>query len=249
MSAHGREAQATMALKAVVDSLEAVPEAQRDLYVERDGKFHLDVEGSEDVSGLKTALQRERDARKKAEERAKTALSDDDLETFERLKTEAAERERKKSEEKGEWEKLETQLKDSHKAELEKVTSRSKQLEQSLQEALIDQRATAAINEAEASVRLLLPHVRSAMKVVEQDGRFKAVVVDEKGDPRLRKDAKGSEDLMTVKDLVAEFKESDEFAGAFKGTGSTGSGSEDAGDGASQKGLGAEAKKQGVTIV
>jgi hypothetical protein len=56
-----------MGLKAVVDSIEAVDEKYRDLYVKGDdGKFRLDAEGIEDVSGLKTALQKERDTSKAA---------------------------------------------------------------------------------------------------------------------------------------------------------------------------------------
>ena len=45
-------------LKAVYDSKDAVPEAQRDLYVEHEGKFVLDAEGVQDVGGLKSALDR-----------------------------------------------------------------------------------------------------------------------------------------------------------------------------------------------
>ncbi|KVD71798.1 hypothetical protein WI89_00830 [Burkholderia ubonensis] len=56
-----------MGLKAVVDSIEVVDEKYRDLYVKGDdGKFRLDAEGIEDVSGLKTALQKERDTSKAA---------------------------------------------------------------------------------------------------------------------------------------------------------------------------------------
>jgi hypothetical protein len=45
-----------MALKAVYDKQTDIPEAQHDLYVERDGRWWLDAEGVEDVSGLKAAL-------------------------------------------------------------------------------------------------------------------------------------------------------------------------------------------------
>jgi len=55
------------ALSLVTDSLDAVPEAQRSLYVERDGKFHLDVTGLEDTKGLKSALESERKAAREAE--------------------------------------------------------------------------------------------------------------------------------------------------------------------------------------
>lgn len=55
-----------MALALVVEKLDSVDEAQRALYVEKDGKFHLDVAGLEDTSGLKSALQKERESVKAA---------------------------------------------------------------------------------------------------------------------------------------------------------------------------------------
>ena len=60
-----------MALKLVVEKLDEVAEPQRALYVEKEGKFHLDVDGLEDTSGLKSALQKERQAAKDARELAK----------------------------------------------------------------------------------------------------------------------------------------------------------------------------------
>ncbi|WP_420403319.1 hypothetical protein [Nisaea sp.] len=54
-----------MPLPAVTESLDAVPEAARAFYVETgEGGFRLDAEGIEDVSGLKSALEKERAARK-----------------------------------------------------------------------------------------------------------------------------------------------------------------------------------------
>jgi hypothetical protein len=57
-----------MALAAVVDTLESVPEAVRGAYVPKDGKFHLDFE-VEDVSGLKRALDSERNLNKAAKDK------------------------------------------------------------------------------------------------------------------------------------------------------------------------------------
>lgn len=54
------------ALEFSVDDLTTVPEAHRALYVERDGKFKLDVSGVEDTAGLKSALEKERTAAKEA---------------------------------------------------------------------------------------------------------------------------------------------------------------------------------------
>lgn len=48
------------------DTLDAIPESQRGLYKEVNGKFTLDVEGYEDPTGLKSALQKERDTAKAA---------------------------------------------------------------------------------------------------------------------------------------------------------------------------------------
>ena len=53
-----------MPLALIVDTIESVPETLRGEYVEKDGKFHLNVEGMPDVGGLKSALESERAARK-----------------------------------------------------------------------------------------------------------------------------------------------------------------------------------------
>ncbi|MDP3717103.1 MAG: hypothetical protein Q8T13_04955 [Acidobacteriota bacterium] len=57
-----------MPLKKVLASkaeLDALPEATRGLYVEKDGKFILDLDGDDDVTGLKGALDKERENGKK----------------------------------------------------------------------------------------------------------------------------------------------------------------------------------------
>ena len=55
-----------MALNLMVEDLATVPEALRSLYLEKDGQYRLDVTGVEDTSGLKSALQKEREAAKEA---------------------------------------------------------------------------------------------------------------------------------------------------------------------------------------
>jgi len=55
-----------MSLPFIVDSLDAIKEEHRALYIEENGKFRLDLEGYEDPKGLKSALQSERDAAKNA---------------------------------------------------------------------------------------------------------------------------------------------------------------------------------------
>ncbi|MBZ5499530.1 MAG: hypothetical protein LAP85_24285 [Acidobacteriia bacterium] len=65
-----------MALKAILSKEEhdALPEALREYYVEKDGKFVLDAEGVEDVSGLKNALTAVRDELKTAKKQLQETI-------------------------------------------------------------------------------------------------------------------------------------------------------------------------------
>lgn len=58
-----------MPLPMIVESIESVPEALREAYVERDGKWVIEVEGMEDVERLKGALQKERQLHREAAKR------------------------------------------------------------------------------------------------------------------------------------------------------------------------------------
>ena len=94
-----------MALALTLEKLDGIDPAVAALYTEKDGKFTLDVEGLEDTSALKAAL---KEANREAAERRKALekLKDVDPEEYQRLKTEAAERETKKLTEAGEFDKL-----------------------------------------------------------------------------------------------------------------------------------------------
>jgi hypothetical protein len=63
-----------MPLPLAVDDIATVPEAARGAYVQRDGKYHLDA-AVEDVGGLKSALQKERDAAADAKRQLAAALA------------------------------------------------------------------------------------------------------------------------------------------------------------------------------
>ena len=66
---------AEMALKAVLDSIDGLDDGLKALYVEQDGKFRLDVEGGfktpDEITGLTSALNKEREARSQLEKQAK----------------------------------------------------------------------------------------------------------------------------------------------------------------------------------
>lgn len=209
-----------MALKKILDKLTDVDEALRSQYVEKDGKFVLDVEGDEDVSGLKSALKKERDARQELD-RKMAKYRDIDPEKYTELVKEKEEFERTALEKKGDFDKLKNQLVEQHGKELkakdEKLTARERFIEKIVAENV----AVAEITAAGGNPKLLKPHVMQSIRVVEEDGEFKAKVVDAKGNVRI---ANGKGDEMTITDLIAELKGSNEFAPAFAGTGSTGSG-------------------------
>lgn len=226
-----------MALKAVVDTLDDAPETLREHYRAgtanegTEGKFVLAVEAVggfalEDVSGLKSALGKERTTREKLER---------DVVKFKDLDPEKAREALAKLEELGsldpakeadkiantKFEAAKAQLLEKHTGEIIAREERIGFLSKAVENLLIDAAATAALAEAKGSVQLLLPHVKAHARVKEVDGKFTVEVVDAAGNGRIA-DAKGAP--MGIKDLVAEMRESDAFARAFEGEGHSGTG-------------------------
>jgi hypothetical protein len=133
----------------------------------------------------------------------------------------AEEAERKRAEMAGDWKARETQL-------LEKVAANEKakdatisSLSSALERRLVDAEATSALAAAKGSPKVLLPHIKAHVRVVQEDGEYVVQVVDSKGNQRIG-DAKGSP--MTIAQLVEEMKEDPDFARNFDGTGSSGGG-------------------------
>jgi hypothetical protein len=219
-----------MGLKLVIDKIEEVDEALRPLYIEKEGKFHLDAEGIPDVA----PLQRNLEAARRAERAMKTQV-----EKWEKLgKTDeeiaaliAAEEANKQTalERAGEWDKLKTQMNEKHALDIKKwegLTEAEKQnnikLRGKLERYLVDAKATAAIAAAEGEPELLLPIVKRFMKVTEdENGEFSTSIVDDKGGARVN----GKGDPLTVDELLAEMKSSEKLGRAFKASGSSGGGS------------------------
>lgn len=220
-----------MALKAILASLDGIDDATKVLYVEKDGKFVLDVEpvdgfSLEDVSGLKTALGKERTSREKLErdvikfkdldpDKARAALVE--LEELKKLDP-ASEADKIAN---AKFEAAKTQLLEKHTGEMGAIKQRNDFLEGHIGTLLIDNAATLALAEAKGSVDLLLPHVRAHTRVKEVDGKFVVEVVDKDGNAKIA-DSKGTP--MDIKALVAEMRQSDTFGRAFEASGNTGTG-------------------------
>lgn len=207
-----------MALKLMIDSLDGVDEALRPLYVEKDGKFALAVDGVEDTSGLKNALAAERKRAADLEKQTKAwkTLGKTPEEIAELV--DAAElKAQTDAERKGEWDKLRAQMNDKHAQDLKLKDETIGQMRKRLQAELVDAKAVSAIASAKGVPDLLLPHVQRFTKV---DDDFNVVVVDAKGDPRVN----GKGDPLSIADLIEEMKANEIFGRAFEGSGQSGSG-------------------------
>jgi len=245
-----------MPLQATLDSLEELPEELHEEYEEKDGKFHLKLlkgfvpaDKVEDVSGLKSALQKERENASNASKKAR-ALEEQfagfDAEEYQRLKELEASEEEKKAEKKGEWDKLKLQMTEQHNTELAKQKAREAALLTALERKTIDADAVSALNEMEGNVTLLLPHVKAHVRMVEEDGAFVARVVDDAGNPRVN----GEGNFLTVRELVSEMRDQETYATAFKAGVKSGGGTPPGGAGGDKGKKGvipADLKRGGMT--
>lgn len=210
-----------MALNLVVDKLDEIAEPLRGLYVEKDGKFQLDVADlpqPEDTSGLKTALQKERKAREALEKQVKgwqkLGKTEAEIEELLEAQTQA---EAERAAKAGEWDKLRAQMNEKHATELKAKDEKLSTVESRLRAEIVDKAAVAAIAAAKGVPELLLPHVQRHVKV---DENYNVQVVDAKGDPRVN----GKGEPLTISDLVDEMKQTEIFGRAFEGSGHSGSG-------------------------
>jgi uncharacterized coiled-coil protein SlyX len=220
-----------MPLEATLKTLEGLSEEVAALYSEMEGGgYQLSVEGfvpadkvEEDTHGLKKALNVERESvsKMKGQLRAlQEKFAGIDIDEFEELRQAKAEAAEAEAERKGEWESLKSQMRESHSEALGKKDSVIERMRREIERLTVDSQATAAINEAEGNVTLLTPHVKSLVKLVEEDGKFKPQVVDAAGNPRV--DGEGNP--LTIRALVSEMRDQDVYKGAFKGSGAAGGG-------------------------
>lgn len=225
-------------LKAIIDKLDGVDEGLRDNYRPGtkeeglEGKFVLQVDGTdgwalENVSGLKTALGRERTRADNAEKKvAKFGDLDPDAvkTSLDRL-TELESLDPKKEADRLAQAKIDAatkQLVEKHNQEMQALAGREGKLRSTVQTLKIDNVAIKALETHKGNVDLLLPHVQRQVRLKElDDGSFAEEVIDAEGNVRIG-DAKGTP--MTVDQLVAEMSKSEKFAQGFSGNNHTGSG-------------------------
>ncbi len=145
-----------------------------------------------------------------------------DPKKYQELTQAAEEAERKRLASEGDFKSLEKQLVEKYEGEIGKEREVGKKYLTAMERYMIDAAAATELAKHSDSPKLLLPHIKSRMKVIEQDGEFHARIVDDSGNVRIGK-GQGSAP-MTLSELVEEMKQDKEFAPAFRGTGSSGGG-------------------------
>lgn len=147
------------------------------------------------------------------------------LEELQKLKDEEDQRQKQKLKDEQKWEKLEQQLTQSYEEKLKNLEDEyTKDIEdmktgaqtekEKLMKALVtnlkERELTEALAKANGNIPVLKPHISPYIDVREmEDGAFKAVVIDEQGNPRKGSGGK----LLSIESLVSEFKEKPEFQG------------------------------------
>jgi len=224
-----------MALGIIVDSIAGLSDELKQHYVSTgNGKFRLDATAGsgwsleENIGGLKSALESERDARAKAE-RALKAFDGVDVDRYSTLEAENAKLKTAKPDDKlkMQFEEQTQALVKSHEQALGKYKQDIDALNEVIAEQMIDSVATQAITAAggiPVAPKLLKPVIRSATRVVlKDDGKRSVEVVGETGVARVST-VKNDGTYMTVSELVDELKANEEFQPLFKGTGASGTG-------------------------
>lgn len=115
------------------------------------------------------------------------------------------------------YDKMAEALDAKHTAELAARSAQIEKQDQQLDGAFAEQLIHETVSAAEGDFLLLGPLMRRQMKVERlADGERRAVILDKEGERRLTKWALGAHDLMTAEQLVAEMKEDERCAGAFR---------------------------------
>lgn len=213
-----------MALKLVVDSLDGIPEALHGEYEQDGDKFRLKVDGIEDTSGLKSALEKERKAARELEKRVKRweALGKTD-EEIQALLAAAEEAERKKAELEGDHSKILKQHQEKwakEKADLEAELNAARTSERG---AIIGTSVMSALTKAgvtEEGADLLPDRLSGRIKFEIEDGKRVLKIMQADGETPMA--GSGKDGAATFDDLVKEATE--KWPSLFKGSGNSGSG-------------------------
>lgn len=196
-----------MKLKKKVKSLDEVQEQYRDLYVEKDGEFVLEVDGEEDTGALKRAKDHEKKRRQDAEQKARDLEEQmaDIQEQLDDLQGKAGDKDTAGIEKK--WQ-------DKFNKREKELTDQIDSLGKEISTLLIDNVADQLAADLSDSPAVLRPHVRQRLTVERVDGKAVTRV----------KDPDGELSAMTLDELKGEFQSNNDFASVIRGSKGSGSG-------------------------
>jgi hypothetical protein len=216
-----------MSLELTVEKLDSVPEALRGAYVEKDGKFHLDVTGvvsEAEITGLKSALGKERASRATLEKQVKTwEAAGKTPEEVAALVAAANAAETEAAKKSGNFEAILKQKQekwDGEKASLETELKASRASERG---AIIETSVMGALTKAKATSEgtdLLTERLSKRINFETVDG--KRVIRIMQADGKTPMAGAGADGGATFDDLVTEAKKS--WPSLFEGTGAGGGG-------------------------
>src|SRR5215831_8880307 len=169
-------------LKAIIDKLDDVPEALRELYVEREGKFYADFDGIEDVTGLKKN-QADLLKEKKALQEKLDAFKDIDPAEFKKLKDEATERDNSKLKAEGKFDELKQKWDQQKAAEIGAVQKQLDEANGKLRKFTLEDRVRAAAVKAGIIPELIDDVLVVTSKRFDLNDKGQIVVLDNDGDP------------------------------------------------------------------
>lgn len=232
-----------MSLEAIRENLDGLTEDEKKHYIEKDGKFYLEViavngTSCEDITALKKTLEKIR-----TNERVLTKNLADLQAKYKDIDAEEARNALSKVDEIKNWDgdqKISEAVEATKRELIKQHTKVKEQLEEDLTdaqdqltEALINTKIVEALQKEQGNIDLLLPHVKKSVRMVKNsEGRFYPEVINDNGDPRVG-DSDGSP--MTIHQLVIEMKGQKTFAAGFPGANASGGGGGSSSEGGTQK--------------
>jgi hypothetical protein len=173
-----------MALQLEVESLDGLDEGVQQFYQQvDDGKYRLAVDGLEDTDGLKSALEKERKARREYEKKMKS-LEDVDPDEYRQLKQQQQKAEEEKLQKEGEFEKLREKWSKEREQERQKYQEQVNELNRKLDTLYLDKEIErAALNAGVIPEDLEDVMAITKHRIKRADDGETIVVLDKDGEP------------------------------------------------------------------
>lgn len=210
-------------LNAPQDSIDKVPEQFRPIFAQNsEGKFALDPK----FTGVATAISGFNTSNKTlrtqiSELSKKTAVDLSPLSDFgadpatirAAFDARVAELTAKGGDAAKAVEKVRSEMTAAHQAALAASNERTSRYQSQLHSHMVRSEALGAIAEAKGLPELLMPFIQTQVKVVEADGKFNVVILDDKGEPRY---SGLTGQPMTMKELITSMKADPKFGRLFE---------------------------------